>query len=68
MYKEYFDSKSLECTEMPIKDFIEFLAKNGVYKKDLNGNYHITDKGKRLSDNDDYIHGNGMPFHERGDY
>jgi predicted transcriptional regulator len=68
MYKEFFDAKSLTCSDKPISDFIKFLAEKGIYKKDKNGNYHITLEGKKCSDNDDYIHGNGQPFHERGDY
>ena len=68
MYKECFNAKSIASMDKKITDFIEFLTEHGVYKKDDNGNYNITLIGKKLSDNDDYIHGNGQPFHERGDY
>jgi len=49
-------------------DFINFLSLMGIYEIDKDGNYKITLKGKKSSDNDGYIHGLGEFYKNRGDY
>jgi hypothetical protein len=66
MYKSFISRKEFNKLPQVTRQFIDYLTiEFSLYSLDQNKNYILTEKGKRESDNSDYLHGNGRPYNTR---